>query len=143
MFSILVAEDDKFLNQMICAKLEQEYFKAFPAFDGVEALRILEKKHIDLFICDIMMPNINGYELTRMLRDANYTQPILMVTAKSQLSDIEEGFSAGTDDYLVKPFHMKEMMLRVNALLRRAKIANEKKMVVGEFQFDYQSFSIR
>lgn len=142
MFSILVVEDDETINKMICAKLKQESFKAFPAFDGVEALQVMDYEHIDLIICDIMMPNMNGYELTRELRSAAYTLPILMVTAKSQMEDLEKGFQAGTDDYMIKPINLKEMILRVNALLRRAQIANEKKLVVGNTVLDYNTLSV-
>ena len=88
------------------------------------------------------MPEIDGYELTRTLRNANYTIPILMITAKNQIEDMEKGFVAGTDDYMIKPINMKEMTLRVNALLRRAKIANERKLTVGTTVLDYDSLTI-
>lgn len=126
MFTILIVEDDEVLNKMMKAKLRQEQFKVVSAFDGEEALIEMEKEHIDLVICDIMMPNMDGYELTSELREAYKTIPILMVTAKGQLEDMEKGFKVGTDDYMVKPINMKELVLRVNALLRRAQIANEK-----------------
>ncbi len=142
MFSILVVEDDDTLNKMMCAKLKQESFKAFSAFDGLEALDILDMEHIDLIICDIMMPKMNGYELTRELRSADYTLPILMITAKDQMEDLEKGFQAGTDDYMIKPIHMKEMILRVNALLRRAKIVNEKRLVIGGVVLDYNTLTV-
>ncbi len=142
MFSILVVEDDETLNKLICIKLKQENFKTFSAFDGEQALEILDQEYIDLVICDIMMPKINGYELTKELRDASYVQPILMVTAKDQLEDMEQGFRAGTDDYMIKPINLKEMILRVNALLRRSKIANEKRLMVGKTVLDYSQMSI-
>ncbi len=142
MFSILVVEDDDTLNKMMCAKLKQESFKAFSAFDGLEALDILDMEHIDLIICDIMMPKMNGYELTRELRSADYTLPILMITAKDQMEDLEKGFQARTDDYMIKPIHMKEMILRVNALLRRAKIVNEKRLVIGGVVLDYNTLTV-
>ncbi len=143
MFTILVVEDDEILNKMMCAKLKQENFTTLSAFDGMEALDILSKEHIDLIICDIMMPNMNGYELTKELRNATYTLPILMVTAKDQMEDLEKGFQAGTDDYMVKPIRLKEMILRVNALLRRAKIANEKRLTIGNVILDYNSLTVR
>lgn len=142
MFSILVVEDDETLNKMMCTKLKQENFKTFSAFDGKQALEILDQEYIDLIISDIMMPKMNGYELTKELRDAFYVQPILMVTAKDQLEDMEQGFRAGTDDYMIKPINLKEMVLRVNALLRRSKIANEKRLVVGKTVLDYNEMSI-
>lgn len=142
MFSILVVEDDETLNKMICAKLKQENFKTFSAFDGEEALEILDKEYIDLIISDIMMPKMDGYELTQDLRKAAYSLPILMVTAKDQMDDMEKGFWAGTDDYMIKPINLKEMVLRVNALLRRAKIANEKRLVVGKTTLDYNALTV-
>ena len=123
MFSILVVEDDEILNKMICIKLKQEAYHVFAAFDGVEALDLLDKEHIDLIISDIMMPNMDGYQLTKELRNAAFTLPILLITAKNQMEDMEKGFHAGTDDYMIKPIHMKEMVLRVKALLRRAQVA--------------------
>lgn len=143
MFSVLVAEDDDTLNKMICAKLRQENFQAFPAFDGEEALQILDKKYIDLIICDIMMPKMDGYTLTRELRSSAYKLPILMITAKGQMEDLEKGFQAGTDDYMVKPIRMKEMILRVQALLRRARIANDRRMEVGNTVLDYDALTVK
>lgn len=143
MFTILIVEDDEVLNKMMKAKLRQEQFKVVSAFDGEEALIEMEKEHIDLVICDIMMPNMDGYELTSELREAYKTIPILMVTAKGQLEDMEKGFKVGTDDYMVKPINMKELVLRVNALLRRAQIANEKKLVVGSGVLDYDALTVK
>lgn len=143
MFSILVVEDDEILNKMICVKLKQEAYQVFAAFDGEEALSVLDTEHIDLMISDIMMPKMNGYQLTKELRNSAYTIPILMITAKNQMEDMEKGFHAGTDDYMIKPINMKEMVLRVNALLRRAKIANEKKLVIGNTVLDYDSLTIK
>jgi DNA-binding response OmpR family regulator len=142
-FTILIVEDDEVLNKMIKAKLRQEQFKVVSAFDGEEALIEMEKEHIDLVICDIMMPNMDGYELTSELREAYKTIPILMVTAKGQLEDMEKGFKVGTDDYMVKPINMKELVLRVNALLRRAQIASEKKLVVGSGVLDYDALTVK
>jgi len=143
MFSILVVEDDETLNKMICAKLKQESYRVFSAFDGEQALDLLDKEHIDLIICDIMMPKMNGYELTKELRDAAYTIPILMITAKNSLEDMEKGFRAGTDDYMIKPISLREMVLRVKALLRRAQIANEKKLVIGNTILDYNALTVK
>lgn len=142
MFSILVVEDDEILNKMICVKLKQEAYRVYAAFGGEEALELMDREHVDLIICDIMMPGMNGYELTRELRDAAYTLPILMITAKNQMEDMEQGFHAGTDDYMIKPIQMKEMILRVKALLRRAQIANERKLKVGSMVLDYDALSI-
>lgn len=142
MFNILVVEDDVTLRRIMCAMLSTNGYKATPAADGMDALSALEEEHIDLIISDIMMPNMDGYELTRELRDAGYNIPILMVTAKERFEDKQRGFLAGTDDYMVKPIDMNEMLLRVGALLRRAKIANEHKLVCGRTVLDYDSLTV-
>lgn len=142
MFSILVVEDDENLNKLMCEKLKNEIYQVFSVFDGEEALEVLDLQHIDLIISDIMMPNMNGYELTKQLRDAAYTLPILMITAKDQMEDMENGFTAGTDDYMVKPINLKEMLLRVKALLRRAQIANDHKLIVGNVILDYDALTV-
>jgi len=142
MFSILVVEDDETLNKMICAKLMQEQFEVHIAFDGEQALEIMDQVHIDILICDIMMPKMDGYELTDAIRKANYTLPILMVTAKAQIEDMEMGFHVGTDDYLIKPFNMKEMVLRIHALLKRSQIMNEHQMTVGSIVLDYDALTV-
>lgn len=143
MFSVLVVEDDEILNKMIGIKLKQEFYQVFSAFDGEEALKILDREHIDLIISDIMMPNMDGYELIKELRSAAYSVPVMIITAKNQFEDMEKAFRAGTDDYMVKPISMKEMILRVKALLRRAQIANEKKLVVGNTVLDYDALTVK
>jgi two-component system OmpR family response regulator len=143
MFSILVVEDDENLNKLMCEKLKNETYQVFSAFDGEEALELLDLQHVDLIISDIMMPNMNGYELTKQLRDAAYTLPILMITAKDQMEDMEKGFIAGTDDYMVKPINLKEMLLRVKALLRRAQIANDHKLIVGNVVLNYDALTVK
>lgn len=143
MFSILVVEDDEILNKMIGIKLKQEAYRVYEAFDGEQALNVLDREHIDLIISDIMMPNMDGYQLIKELRNAAYTIPILIITAKNQFEDMEKAFRAGTDDYMVKPIGMKEMVLRVKALLRRAQIVNEKKLVIGNTVLDYDALSVK
>ncbi len=143
MFSILVVEDDEILNKMICAKLQQESYRVFASFDGEQALALLDQEHIDLIISDIMMPNMDGYQLTKELREAAYTIPILMITAKNQFEDMEKGFRAGTDDYMIKPISMRELVLRVKALLRRSQIENEKKLVVGNTFLDFNALTVK
>ena len=143
MFSILVVEDDETLNKMICAKLKQEQFEVHTAFDGEQALEVMDQVHVDILVCDIMMPKMDGYELTDAIRKANYTLPILMVTAKDQIEDMEKGFHVGTDDYLIKPFNMKEMVLRVHALLKRSQIMDEHQMTVGSTVLDYDALTVK
>lgn len=143
MFSVLVVEDDENLNKLMCEKLKNETYQVFSSFDGDQALEVLDLQHIDLIISDIMMPKMNGYELTKQLRDAAYTLPILMITAKDQMEDMEKGFMAGTDDYMVKPINLKEMILRVKALLRRAQIVSEHKLIVGNVVLDYDAQTVK
>lgn len=142
MFQILVVEDDASLRRLMSAALKQHGYQPFTANDGIEALDMLEKTNIDLIISDVMMPNMDGYELTRQLRKAEYQLPILMVTAKETFEDKQEGFLAGTDDYMVKPIDINEMILRVGALLRRAKMVSEHSLTVGKCVLDYDAQSV-
>ena len=142
MSTVMVVEDDKNLRRLMQACLEQEGYDVVVAEDGEQALEKLENSHVDLFICDIMMPRMDGYELTRVLREADYTQPVLFVTAKESLEDKRVGFGVGADDYLVKPVDMNEMLLRVSALLRRAQIANEHRLTVGQCVLDDQTLEL-
>ena len=142
MVDILVAEDNENIQKLITAYLVRAGYHVHTAFNGLEALEILDKTNIDLLISDIMMPGMDGYALTKVLRDSNYDMPILMVTAKETLDDKKLGFSMGTDDYMVKPIDFDEMLLRVAALLRRAKISNEKRIVVGEVILDDEALTV-
>lgn len=142
MFNILVVEDDKNLRKLIVTCLKREKYNTFEATNGVEALDVIDKKYIDLIITDVMMPQMDGYELTRELREAKYTMPILLVTAKSTLSDKKEGFLLGADDYLVKPIDVEELPLRVMALLKRAKQVCNKKIEIGKLIIDYNQLSV-
>lgn len=141
-FNILVVEDDRKLQRLICAVLKKNGYNAFEALDGEIALEILDKEYVDLIISDIMMPNMDGYELTESLRDAGYKMPILMVTAKDNFEDKQRGFLLGTDDYMVKPIDVNEMVLRVGALLRRSKVANEHRLTVGSSELDYDGLTV-
>ena len=143
MFNILIVEDDKNLRRLIGTVLKQNGFNVFSANDGEQALEILESTKADLIICDIMMPNMDGYELTSSLRDAGYNMPILMITAKDTMEDKRKGFISGTDDYMVKPINIDEMLLRINALLRRSKISTEHRLEVGNEVLDYDTLSVQ
>lgn len=142
MINILVAEDDKNLQKLIGAVLKQQGYNILMANDGIQALEILDMVHIDLIISDIMMPNMDGYQLTDLLRKSNYNLPILMVTAKETLDDKKKGFIVGTDDYMVKPIDIDEMVLRVAALLRRSRIVNENRLTIGELVLDYNTLDV-
>ena len=143
MFNILIVEDVKNLRKLIGTVLKQNGFNVLCANDGEQALEILDSTKADLIICDIMMPNMDGYELTESLRWSNYNMPILMITAKETLEDKRKGFLSGADDYMVKPINTDEMLLRVNALLRRSKIATEHRIEVGEVVIDYDTLSVQ
>lgn len=142
MFHILVVEDDTNLRKLMTTVLRQNGYTPFAAQDGMQALEILETEHIDLIVSDIMMPNLDGYSLITALREANYTLPILIVTAKERFADKQKGFQAGTDDYMVKPIDLNEMILRIGALLRRSHIANEHKLSLGKVTLDYDALTV-
>ena len=144
MFRILVVEDDVNTRKLMQAVLSQNGYEPVPAADGVEALDILDKKHIDLILLDIMMPRMDGYEFTEIIRGNQMLRdiPILMVTARETPADKRKGFLIGTDDYMVKPVDEDEMILRIAALLRRSRIVNEHRLLVGGTLLDYDSFSV-
>ena len=139
MFRILVADDDKNTRILLKAVLEGEGYTVLLAEDGALALKALEREHIDLVVLDIMMPHMDGYEFTEALRESGSELPILMVSAKQLPADRHKGFLVGTDDYITKPIDEKEMLLRIKALLRRAKIANEHRIEVGTVVLDYDA----
>ncbi|MBW4083899.1 response regulator transcription factor [Paenibacillus sp. S150] len=142
MFTILVVEDDAKLRQLFCTVLTRNGYRAMPAVNGEDALAVLDKEYIDLIICDIMMPHMDGYELTRTLRDNNNNLPVLMVTARENFADKQQGFLVGIDDYMVKPVNVNEMILRVGALLRRARIISERRIECGETLLEYDSLTV-
>ena len=137
MFHILVADDDKHTRKLIEAVLT-----VYTAENGEEALEVIDREYIDLIVLDIMMPKMNGYELTKLLRESNSDLPILMVSAKQLPTDRHKAFLVGTDDYITKPIDEEEMLLRIKALLRRAKIVSERKIVIGDVTLDYDNLSV-
>ena len=143
MFNIMVVEDDTNSRKLMCTVLEQYGYNTLPAIDGVDALELLEKKHMDLIVLDIMMPRMDGFEFTQVLRQSGCNIPILMVTAKQSPVDKRRGFIIGTDDYMTKPIDEEEMVLRVGALLRRSKIASERKLSVGSTTLQYDSLTVK
>lgn len=142
MFNILVAEDDAVLQQLFCRVLTHNGFHAIGVSDGKAALELMEHRQIDLIISDIMMPRMDGYALTRVLRDEGNAIPILMITAKDSFQDMQFGFLSGADDYMVKPINVNELVLRVNALLRRAQMVAERRQKIGSTVFEYDAFSV-
>ena len=142
MINILVADDDKNTRLLMKAILEAEHYRVFTAVDGQDALGVLDREHIDLVVLDIMMPNMDGYEFTETLRQSDNTLPIFMVSARQQPEDKRRGFLVGTDDYITKPIDEEEMLLRIKALLRRAKIVSDRRIVIGAVVLDYDSFTV-
>ncbi len=143
MFNIMVVDDNKNARKLMEAVLIDNGYNPILAKDGLEALEILDKQFVDLIVLDIMMPNMDGYELTNILREANFDIPILMVTAKGDSSDKKRGFIIGADDYMVKPIDFEEMILRIAALLRRSQITSEKKLIIGKTELYYDELTIR
>ncbi len=142
MFRILVVDDDKNTRRLLQAVLENEGYGVFTAMNGEDALEVMDREYIDLVVLDIMMPKMDGYELTKILREANNNLPILMVSAKQLPADKKQGFLVGTDDYMTKPIDEEEMLLRIKALLRRAKIVNEHKITIGGVVLDYDALTV-
>ena len=143
MFHILVADDDKNTRLYFKALLEEAGYTVTAVKNGKEALEALDKELvIDLALVDVMMPLMDGYEFTRTVRGGGNNLPILMVSAKQMPKDKHVGFSAGTDDYITKPVDSEEMLFRIKALLRRAKIVNERKITVGEVTLDYDALTV-
>ncbi|MBQ1862245.1 MAG: response regulator transcription factor [Clostridia bacterium] len=143
MFHILVVDDDKNTRKYMSAVLEAEKYTVSLASNGREALEIMDREYIDLVVLDIMMPEMDGYAFTKEIRATNNTLPILMVSAKQMPADRHQGFLAGSDDYITKPIDETEMILRIKALLRRAQIASERKIVIGDVTLDYDSLTVR
>ena len=142
MFHILVVDDDKNTLLFLSAVLEDSGYTVTSATNGEEALEVMDKEHVDLVVLDIMMPKMDGYEFTRILRESDNNLPILMVSAKQLPADKHKGFLVGTDDYITKPIDDEEMLLRIKALLRRAKIANERRIEFGGVVLDYDSLTV-
>ena len=143
MFKILIVEDDKELSQLFKKVLEKNGYQIKCASDGLQALKTLDTTYIDLIISDIMMPVMDGYELVSRLRAAGYQIPVLMITAKGTFDDMRQGFLSGSDDYMVKPVNVNEMVLRVGALLRRAQILSAHKIIIGSTEFDYDQMTVK
>lgn len=142
MFKILIVEDDMELRRLFSRVLSRNGYEALEAVDGEQALELLEVEKVDLIISDIMMPKIDGLELTTSLRNAGYTLPILMITAAGTFNDIKKGFSSGTDDYMIKPINVEEMVIRVGALLRRVQMISDRKQTIGGTILDYDAMTV-
>ena len=142
MLKILIAEDDRELRQLFSHVLTKNGYAVKGVSNGKEALDAMDNDYFDLVITDIMMPVLDGYELVRQLRDIGNITPVLMITAKDAFDDMNQGFVSGTDDYMVKPVNVNEMLLRVKALLRRAQMINDRRQVVGNTVMELDSLTV-
>lgn len=139
---VLIAEDDFELRQLFTRVLMQNGYTVKGVSNGREALEALDGEFFDIILSDIMMPVMNGYEFVRMLRDLGNTTPVMMITAKDSFDDMKQGFLSGTDDYMIKPVNVNEMVLRMGALLRRSKMINERRLTVGNTTLECDSLTL-
>lgn len=142
MLKILIAEDDRELRRLFAHVLLKNGYTVKEVGNGKEALDAIDAEYFDLIISDIMMPVMDGYEFVRFLRESGNTTPVLMITAKDAFDDMRKGFVSGTDDYMVKPINVNEMVLRVQALLRRAQMINERKQTIGGTVLECDTFTV-
>ncbi len=142
MFKVLIAEDDRELRRLFERVLTKDGYAVMGVSNGKEALDALDEGYYDIIISDIMMPVMDGHELVRNLREAGYTIPVLMITAKDAFDEMERGFMSGGDDYMVKPINIRELVLRVGALLRRAKMVSERRQTIGSTTLDCDSLTV-
>jgi len=139
--TILTVDDDPHIRELLRLYLQKEGYHLLEAADGQEALGILEVERVQLAIVDIMMPNIDGYELCKEIRQY-YDIPVIMLTAKGEISDKEKAYTAGTDDYVVKPFEPQEILFRIKALLRRYQMINQEEIQIGKTIIDRKSYTV-
>ena len=142
MLKILIAEDDQELRQLFAHVLRKNGYQVEGVSNGQEALDALDNTYFDLIISDVMMPQMDGYTLVSQLREAGINTPVLMVTAKDAFDDMRQGFLSGTDDYMVKPVNVNEMVLRVGALLRRAQMIHERRQTLGNAVMEWDSLTV-
>lgn len=142
MFRIIVAEDEPDIRALYAKVLRQNGYEVLEANDGEEVLTLLGSHSVDLIISDVMMPRMDGYEMVRALRQMHATTPILLITAKDSFLDMQQGFLTGADDYMTKPININEMVLRVQALLRRSQMNAEQRCVIGSTTLDYNAFTV-
>lgn len=136
MFKILVVEDDRALNRTVCSFLTSNGYEVTGCHCAKDAYDALYETNFDLILSDIMMPEVDGFEFAQSIRDTNVDIPILFMTARDDISSKQRGFRIGVDDYMVKPIDLEELILRIGALLRRAKIVSSRKIQIGSFRMD-------
>ena len=142
MLKILIAEDDRELRQLFSHVLNRHGYTVVGVSNGREVLDAMDTGFYDLIISDVMMPVMDGYELVRQLRDVGNTTPVLMITAKDAFDDMRMGFQSGVDDYMVKPVNVNEMVLRVQALLRRAQMIHDRRQLIGDTVLECDSLTV-
>lgn len=142
MYNVLVVEDEVNILKLMNIRLTKSGFNVFLAENGEQALAVVKKEEIDIIVADVMMPVMDGFEMVELLRAEGKAIPVIFVTAKESLDDKKTGFNLGADDYMVKPIDHEELVLRINALLKRADIRREKKLLVGNCTLDYESLSV-
>lgn len=142
MFNILIVEDDQELRQLFAHVLLKNGYTVTGVSTGQAGLDALDNSFFDLIISDVMMPVMDGFEMVRQLRESGSAIPVLMITAKDAFDDMRQGFLSGTDDYMIKPVNVNEMVLRVGALLRRAQMINERKQVLGNMILECDSLTV-
>ena len=142
MFTVMVVEDDLPLQRMMCAFLGMNGYQTIPAVNGEKAMEAIERVLPDLVIADVMMPVMDGWELTRELRSAYPLLPIMLVTARDTIEDKRAGFTSGADDYLTKPVDLDELLLHVKALLRRSQVMTSHRLTIGETTLDYNALTV-
>ena len=142
MLKILIAEDDQELCQLFSHVLMKNGYVVKGVSDGQEALDALEGDYFDLIISDIMMPRVDGYALVRKMRESGNQTPVMMITARDAFDDMRQGFLSGTDDYMVKPINVNEMVLRVGALLRRSQMIHDRRQIIGSTVMELDSLTV-
>ena len=142
MYNVLVVEDEVNILKLMTIRLTKAGFNVLGASNGAEGLDMVKNNEVDLIVTDVMMPKMNGFEMIECIRAEGYTMPIIVVTVKESFDDKKLGFNLGADDYMVKPIDYDELILRINAVLKRADIRKEKKIVVGDCTLDYESLSV-
>ena len=142
MFKILIAEDDRELRRLFAHVLIKNGFAVKEVSDGKEALDAMENDYFDIIISDVMMPNMDGYEFVCTLREYGNNTPVMMITAKDAFDDMRLGFLSGSDDYMIKPVNVNEMVIRVQALLRRAQMINERRQTIGDTVLECDTFTV-
>ena len=142
MINILVVEDDKDLSELFCSAILEANYNPIAVYDGMQAFDFLEEHHIDLVISDIMMPNMDGLEMSQHLRKFDHHIPILIISARSNLDSRRIAFEAGVDDYMIKPINLDEMIWRIEALLRRSQINTKTKIKFGNTSFDKENLTV-